>query len=84
MNLNELTALEAVEAIRSGNTSSEQLVRACLDHIAEIEEHIGAWTFLDPDHAIAQAIEADLVLQKGEPLGPLHGIPVGIKDIFDT
>ena len=84
MKLNELTAVEAVEAIRTGNTSSEALVRACLDHIAEIEEHIGAWTFLDPDHALAQAVEADLVLQKGEPLGPLHGVPVGIKDIFDT
>jgi len=84
MKLNELTAVVAEEAIRAGETTSEELVNACLDHIAGIEEHIGAWAFLDPDHALAQAQEADRMLQKGEPLGPLHGIPVGVKDIFDT
>lgn len=84
MKLNLMSATEATEAIRAGKTSSEELVSACLDHIAGIEEHIGAWAFLDPDHALAQARDADQALQQGEPLGPLHGVPVGVKDIFDT
>ena len=79
-----LSAIEAVEAIRAGEITSEELVRACLDHIAGIEERIGAWAYLDPDHALKQACEADRALREGKDIGPLNGIPVGIKDIFDT
>ena len=84
MNLHLLSAVEAAEAMRAGEITSEELVRACLDHIAGIEEHIGAWTYLDPDHALKQAREADQLLRKGKGTGPLNGIPVGVKDIFDT
>jgi Asp-tRNA(Asn)/Glu-tRNA(Gln) amidotransferase A subunit family amidase len=84
MNLHLLSAVEAAEAMRAGEITSEELVRACLDHIAGIEERIGAWTYLDPDHALKQACEADQVLREGKAIGPLNGIPVGIKDIFDT
>ena len=84
MNLHLLSAVEAAEAMRAGEITSEELVRACLDHISGIEERIGAWTYLDPDHALKQAREADQVLQKGKGIGPLNGIPVGVKDIFDT
>jgi len=70
--------------MRAGEITSEELVRACLDHISGIEERIGAWTYLDPEHALKQAREADQVLQKGKGIGPLNGIPVGVKDIFDT
>ena len=84
MNLNLMSAIEAEEAILTGQATSEELVKACLDHIAEIEEQVGAWTFLDPDYALKQAREADRAQQSGRALGPLHGLPVGIKDIFDT
>ena len=84
MELTLLSATEAAEAVRDGKVTSEELVRACLDHIAGIEERIGAWAYLNPDHALKQAREADRALQEGEPLGPLHGVPVGVKDIFDT
>lgn len=84
---NTLAALEAVaaaQAIRRGDISSEQLVRACLDRIAEVEPVVQAWAFLDPEHALAQARAADRAQAQGGQLGPLHGVPVGVKDIFDT
>jgi len=79
-----LNAVEAAEAIRAGEITSEQLVQACLDHIADVEDTVRAWAFLDPEHALKQARDADLALRKGEALSPLHGVPVGVKDIFDT
>jgi Asp-tRNA(Asn)/Glu-tRNA(Gln) amidotransferase A subunit family amidase len=84
MDLAMISATEAAAAIRAGKITSEELVRACLDRIAALEERIGAWTHLDGDHALKQAREADKLLQQGKALGPLHGIPVGVKDIFDT
>lgn len=79
-----MTAAEAAEAIRAKRISSEELVTACLDRIAETEERIGAWAFLDPGLALEQARAADRALREGGPVGPLHGVPVGVKDVFDT
>ena len=84
MELALMSATEAAAAMRAGEITSEELVRACLDHIAAIEEQIGAWAYLDPDYALKQARQADLALQEGKGIGPLNGIPVGVKDIFDT
>ncbi|MBP2689540.1 MAG: amidase, partial [Deltaproteobacteria bacterium] len=83
-NLARMTATEAAEAIRAGRITSEALVRACLDRIAALEDRIGAWAFLDPGHALEQARAADRARREGKVLGALHGVPVGIKDIFDT
>jgi len=77
-------ATEAAAAIRAGTVTSEELVGACLDHIKALEEKLGAWAFLDPDHALSQARAADQAQREGRTLSPLHGIPVGVKDIFDT
>ncbi len=82
--LSLLSAVEAFKAIQAGQITSEELVKACLDRIAVIEDKIGAWAFLDPQHALAQAKAADRQLQEGHTLGALHGVPVGVKDIFDT
>ena len=79
-----ISATKASEAIRAGKMTSEELVSACLERIAAIEDKIGAWAYLDADHALKQACEADRIQQDGQTLGPLHGIPVGVKDIFDT
>ncbi len=84
MELEKLSAVDAAAAITSGEITSEQLVQACLDRIVELEDQIQAWAHLDPDYALVQAREADATRQAGKPLGPLHGIPVGVKDIFDT
>ncbi|MEN8779808.1 MAG: amidase [Desulfobacterales bacterium] len=84
MELALMSATEAAEAVRAGKITSEELVRVCLDRIAALEERIGAWAYLDPDYALKQAREADRALRGSQTLGPLHGVPVGIKDIFDT
>jgi Asp-tRNA(Asn)/Glu-tRNA(Gln) amidotransferase A subunit family amidase len=83
-NLHSLSASEAARLIRDGVISSEQLVEACLARVREVDEQVQAWAFLDPDYALAQARAADQLRLSGQPTGPLHGVPVGIKDIFDT
>jgi Asp-tRNA(Asn)/Glu-tRNA(Gln) amidotransferase A subunit family amidase len=83
-NLNWLPATEAARLIRQGVISSEQLVEACLARFREVDGQIQAWAFLDPHHALAQARAADEWRLQGKPTGPLHGVPVGVKDIFDT
>ncbi len=84
MDLVHINASQAAAAIRAGKVTSEELVSACLDHIAAIEDRVGAWAHLDPDLALQQARDADLARQEGRALGPLHGVPVGVKDIFET
>jgi Asp-tRNA(Asn)/Glu-tRNA(Gln) amidotransferase A subunit family amidase len=82
--LHSLSATEAAGLIHRGAISSEQLVEAYLARIREVDERVQAWAFLDPAHALAQARAADERRLSGEPIGPLHGVPVAVKDIFDT
>ena len=70
--------------IAAGALSAEQLVEACLARIREVEPAVQAWQYLDDAHALAQARARDLDRAEGRPIGPLHGVPVGIKDIIDT
>ena len=77
-------AAASAAAIRSGEITSEQLVEACLNRISERENVVRAWTYFDPAHALAQARAADRMRAAGKSLGALHGVPVGVKDIFDT
>ena len=64
--------------------TAEELTRACLDRIAAREGVVGAWAFLDGDLALRQARDLDAWQRADNTLGPLHGVPVGVKDIFDT
>ena len=82
--LHLLSASQAARLIRDGVINSEQLVAACLTHIHSVDDDIQAWAFLDPDYALTQARALDQLRLSGQPIGPLHGIPVAIKDIFDT
>ena len=79
-----LSASDARAAIDQGLLSSEELVAACFARIDELEESIGAWAHLDRDLAMRQARAADEFRRRGLEIGPLHGLPVGIKDIIDT
>ncbi len=79
-----LGAVRARDAIRRGELTSEALVTACLRRIAEREPAIQAWARLDAEGALAQARAADRAREAGRPLGILHGVPVGVKDIVDT
>jgi Asp-tRNA(Asn)/Glu-tRNA(Gln) amidotransferase A subunit family amidase len=82
--LNWLSACDAAQTLRDGAISSEQLVEACLARVRQVDANVQAWAFLDPEHALAQARALDERRKEGASLGPLHGVPVGIKDIFDT
>lgn len=84
VSLNALTATQAADAIAAGEISAEELVQACLSCIEANEAQVQAWHYLDPEYALEQAREADRQRRAGMPTGPLHGVPVGIKDIFDT
>jgi len=64
------------QEIAAGRLSAESVTAACLDRIAEREAEIGAWEYLDPDTALANA--------RKSVAGPLQGVPIGVKDLLDT
>ena len=74
------TATELLAALATGETSPQEVTRLCLARISRLESEIRAWKTLDPEAALAQAE----VLEAAPVAGPLHGIPVGIKDVIDT
>ena len=80
VNLNRLTVVEAVRAIASGGTTSEALVRACLDRVAARESVVKAWVDIDFDNAVAMARASDRASRRG----PLQGVPIGVKDVLHT
>ena len=79
-----LSATQAALQIREGRLSSVELVKSCLERISETEPTVKAWVHLDDQKALAQAAEMDSIRKSGRPIGPLHGVPVGVKDIVDT
>ena len=83
-NFNELTANELAVQLRNGTISSVDLVRACLDRIHKRDHIINAWAELNETYVVAEANRADQEIKAGRIRGPLHGIPVGVKDIIDT
>ncbi|MBN4083175.1 amidase [bacterium AH-315-B06] len=84
MDLADFGAAQLARMIVAGETTSLELVEACIARIDAREGDVGAWVHLDRDFARKQAGDRDARHASGMPCGPLHGIPVGIKDIFDT
>jgi len=84
MSLYGLGLAQAAEEIREGRITSAELVADCLDRIEEVEPKVQAWVHLDREHALAQAKRLDDARAHGGATGPLHGVPIGVKDIFDT
>ena len=82
--LNRLTVSEAVKGIAARRFTAEALMQACLDRVAERDDAVRAWAHLDPEQALTAAREADEARVSGASPGPLHGVPVGVKDIIDT
>ena len=76
--------IEAAGRVRGGEWTSVGLVAACLDRIDALEPTIEAWVHVDARAALAEARERDAAVADGRPLGPLHGVPLGIKDIIDV
>jgi Asp-tRNA(Asn)/Glu-tRNA(Gln) amidotransferase A subunit family amidase len=79
-----LEAVEMRDRLASGALRAVDLVRACLARISELEPQVGAWAWIDEGYALAQAERLDQWRQSGRSLGPLHGLPVGLKDVIDT
>jgi Asp-tRNA(Asn)/Glu-tRNA(Gln) amidotransferase A subunit family amidase len=78
--LTTLTASKVSKLIASRKLSSLELVEALLDLIRKREPVVQAWAFLDPDEVRRQAKIRDA----SRPRGPLHGVPIGIKDVVAT
>lgn len=79
-----LSATAAAAAIRARTLTSRDLTSACLQRISDRDAAVAAWAHLDPAHALQQADAADAAVAAGKPLGALHGVPIGVKDIIDT
>ncbi|MGE0312997.1 MAG: amidase [Lautropia sp.] len=78
------SAADIARAVRTGEYSSVQATRHCLERIARLDERLHAFVSVDTEAALAQARAADELLRAGFPLGPLHGVPVAIKDLVDV
>ena len=82
MTLTDLGAAEAASAIRRGELSSEELVRACLQRVAALDPRVRAFVDFRPEEALDQARSLDR--QREGSFGLLHGVPVAVKEIFDV
>lgn len=79
-----LSAAEMAARIRSGDLSAEQAVSRILERIARTQPVLNAYATVCADEALAQARAADAARARGDRLGPLHGVPVSVKDIVNT
>jgi aspartyl-tRNA(Asn)/glutamyl-tRNA(Gln) amidotransferase subunit A len=79
-----VTITEAAAALRSGKTTSAALTAAAFERIREMNPKLNAMQTLMEESAVARAQQADAELGRGTDLGPLHGIPIALKDLFAT
>lgn len=82
--LDDLTLAEAAKRLRTRTLSPVELTRAVLDRIERFDTQIRAFNTLLPERALEAARRAESAITRGQYQGPLHGIPVGVKDVFNT
>jgi Asp-tRNA(Asn)/Glu-tRNA(Gln) amidotransferase A subunit family amidase len=82
--MHDLGAAEAARRIRAGSLSPSNLLAACLKRIDAVEPAVGAWVRLDRDAAARVAVQRDIEAREGRFMGPLHGVPIALKDVFDS
>src|SRR3546814_11257830 len=80
----QLGAVEQRDRLASGALRAVELAGACLEEIGRREPEVGAWAYLDGDHVMQQARKRDEHRARGRPIGPLQGLPVGLKGGIDT
>lgn len=78
------SATNLAAAIRAGELTCQEIMHTFLDRIAELDKHTNAFVTVDPQHALIAAREADDAVRSGRPLGPLHGLPITVKDVIST
>ena len=79
-----LTAVEAAKQIKSRDLSPVELVESLLSQYDSLEPSLNAWVYLDRKALLADAQQKQEELEKGVNVGPLHGVPIGLKDIYYT
>lgn len=84
IDLTRLSILEAASLFQTGAISSRSLTEQFLKRIAEINPQLNAFITVSADKAMAQAEKADQEFHKGKLRGPLHGIPLALKDLYET
>lgn len=77
-------AVELARKLRDRELSARELLGAFLDRIERVNPELNAIVTLDPEGALRQALDADEAAARGETLGPLHGLPIAVKDLADT
>lgn len=82
--MSELTISEASQLLRDGELSPVELTKACLDQIDKLNPTLNAFITVMHDDALEAARTAEQEIEQGQWRGPLHGIPIGLKDLFDT
>src|SRR5215213_4731195 len=80
----DLSIRDAGDGFRKRLWSPADLVQAALERIEATEPELHAWVLVDRDQALQAAAQTERELVAGTDRGPLHGIPIGIKDIFDV
>src|SRR5215469_9394276 len=78
------TIAEAARQIAAKQLSPVELTRACLDRVRKLDDQLHAFVLVTEERALAEARQAEAAIMAGGPRGPLHGIPIGLKDIVDT
>ena len=78
------TIAKAAQLMAAGELRPSELVESCLARIEQLEGQLHAWVLVDAEGARREAERLEMLLVLGEPIGPLHGIPVGIKDLIDV
>ena len=79
-----LTIAAAAERIRTQQLSPVTLVQSCLNRLDQLEPQLQAWVTVDREGALGTAQQQETEIRNGQYRGPLHGIPMGLKDIFFT
>ena len=83
--MNEVLSItEAAEKLEAGELSPTELLDSCLERIRQYDERVRAWVVVDEEAAQKAARQAEEEIARGRYRGPLHGIPLGIKDIIDV
>jgi len=80
-NFAALQATDIAAKLRSGQLTSQDVVADCLSRISEHDQTLKAWAYVDQENVMAQARVCD---NSDGIIGPLHGVPVGVKDVLDT
>jgi len=82
--LHMLSATEALGRITAGEITARQYVESCIEAMEKFDKHVKAWVVFDRAHALSQADAVDAKIKEGKLPGKIAGMPVGVKDVFNT